>query len=92
MYTHWIYNQGAAVSSKIQMWGNSLGLRIPKSIAEQAGVYAGSEVDFAVEGGDLIVRPRRRPLHKLAELLDAITEENRHPEVNTGQAVGREQW
>jgi antitoxin MazE len=80
------------MSSKIQKWGNSLGLRIPKSIAEQAGVYAGSEVDFAVEDGDLIVRPRRRPRPKLADLLDAITEENRHPEVDTGKRVGREQW
>jgi len=32
------------MQTKVQKWGNSLGLRIPKSFAEQAGVEAGSEV------------------------------------------------
>ena len=37
------------MQTKVQKWGNSLGLRIPKSFAEQAGVEAGSEVDLSVE-------------------------------------------
>ena len=44
------------MQTKVQKWGNSLGLRIPKSFAEQAGVEAGSEVDLSVEDGELIVR------------------------------------
>jgi len=57
------------VQTKIQKWGNSLGLRVPKPLAEEAGVAAGSEVDISVEDGDLIVRPSRRPRYELGELL-----------------------
>ncbi len=47
------------MNTKIQKWGNSLGLRIPKSFAEEAGVEAGSEVDLTVEDGQLIVRGKQ---------------------------------
>lgn len=80
------------MQTKIQRWGNSLGLRIPKSLAEQAGVEAGSEVDLAVEDGELIVRPRRAPRYDLGNLLRRVTAKNVHRAVETGHAVGREVW
>lgn len=80
------------MQTKIQKWGNSLGLRIPKSFAEQAGVEAGSEVDLSVEDGDLVVRPRRSPRYELSDLLRAVTANNVHEEVETGEPVGREAW
>jgi antitoxin MazE len=79
-----------AVQTRIQKWGNSLGLRIPKAFAEQAGVQAGSEVDLALEDGDLVIRPTRAPKYDLATLLRGITDENVHAEVETGPPVGRE--
>ncbi len=80
------------MQTKVQKWGNSLGLRIPKSFAEQAGVEAGSEVDLSVEDGELIVRPRRQPKYELKDLLRSITAKNVHKEVETGDPVGREAW
>jgi len=80
------------VQTRIQKWGNSLGLRIPKAFAEQAGVRAGSEVDLSLEDGELIIRPTREPKYDLAELVRDITEENVHAEVETGPPVGREVW
>ena len=80
------------MQTRIQKWGNSLGLRIPKSFAEEAGVEEGSEVDLSVEGGDLIVRPRRMPSYSLKQLLRGITAKNLHREVETGEPVGREVW
>ena len=80
------------MQTKVQKWGNSLGLRIPKSFAEQAGVAAGSEVDLAVEDGELIVRPRRQPRYELKDLLRRVTAKNIHKEVETGDPVGREAW
>ena len=62
--------------TKIQKWGNSLGLRIPKALAEDAGVKAGSEVDLAIEDGELIVRPARAPRYELQELLRGVTAKN----------------
>ena len=80
------------MQTKVQKWGNSLGLRIPKSFAVQAGIEAGSEVDLSVEDGELIVRPRRQPKYELKDLLRSITAKNVHKEVETGDPVGREAW
>ena len=78
--------------TKIQKWGNSLGLRIPKSFANEASVEAGSTVDIAIEDGSLVVRPLRRPRYTLEELLRQVNVRNRHKEVSTGEPVGREAW
>ncbi len=78
--------------TRIQKWGNSLGLRIPKAFASEASVEAGSTVDIAIEDGDLVVRPVRRPRYSLQELLRGINARNRHEEASTGEPVGREVW
>jgi antitoxin MazE len=76
--------------TKIQKWGNSLGLRIPKSFAEQTGVKAGSTVDISIENGRLIVRSVRARPYKLEDLLSGVKKSNLHDEISTGEAVGRE--
>jgi antitoxin MazE len=78
--------------TKVQKWGNSLGLRIPKSFASEAQVEAGSTVDLSVKDGGLVVRPVSRPQYALSELLRKVTSRNLHEEVVTGKPVGREAW
>ena len=78
--------------TKIQKWGNSLGLRIPKSFAAEADVEAGSTVDLAIEDGGLVIRSVRRPQYSLEELLEGVNARNLHKEVATGEPVGREAW
>lgn len=80
------------MQTKIQRWGNSLGLRIPRSFAEEAGVAAGSEVDLSVHDGDLIVKPARRKAYRLKDLLRKVTARNIHAEVDTSGPIGREVW
>jgi antitoxin MazE len=80
------------MQTKIQPWGNSLGLRIPRSFAEEVGVQAGSQVDISVRDGDLVVRAANRRRYRLSELLEKVTTKNLHGEVDTGRAVGREVW
>ena len=80
------------MQTKIQKWGNSLGLRIPKSFAKQAGVDAGSEVDLTVGDSELVIRPMHRSRVQLKDLLRAITAKNIHQEADTGVPVGREVW
>lgn len=79
------------MQTKIQRWGNSLGLRIPKSFAEEARVEAGSTVDLSIEGGDLVIRPLRRR-YTLRSLVAGINRDNVHESVDTGEPVGRETW
>ena len=76
----------------IRRWGNSLGLRIPKALAEDAGVGVGVEVDLSIRNGELVVKPARRVKYRLEELVRKITAKNLHGEVDTGAPVGREVW
>ena len=78
--------------TKIQKWGNSLGLRIPRSFAAEARVEEGSTVDLSVKNGGLLVRPLRRRKYALSELLKNVTRRNLHGEVSTGGPAGREIW
>ncbi|MBI2219455.1 MAG: AbrB/MazE/SpoVT family DNA-binding domain-containing protein [Candidatus Rokubacteria bacterium] len=80
------------MQTRIQKWGNSLGLRIPRSFAAQAEVEEGSTVDLTVENGRLLVRPLRRRTYALSELLKKVNRRNLHREVSTGGPVGRESW
>ena len=76
----------------IRKWGNSLGLRIPKSFAMEIGMEEGSTVDLALEDGELILRPVRRRAYRLGSLLVNIHRKNLHDEIATGEAEGREGW
>ena len=78
--------------TKVRKWGNSLGLRIPKAFAEEASVAEGTTVDVSVSEGRIVVRPVRGPRYELSKLLAGVSEENLHPEVETGLPVGREAW
>ena len=80
------------MQTKIQKWGNSLGLRIPRSFAAEAQVQEGSTVDLSVENGGLRVRPLRTPRYALRVLLRKVKRANLHGEVRTGEPTGREAW
>jgi antitoxin MazE len=77
--------------TRVQKWGNSLALRIPRSFAVQAKVTLGTAVDIAVEGDQLVVRAVRQR-YRLRELLKGINARNLHSEIGTGRPVGREAW
>ena len=78
--------------TKIQKWGNSLGVRIPKSFAAEADIEEGSEVDIAIAEGKLVITPRQKPRYELTDLLAKVSKKNLHEEVDTGEPVGREVW
>ena len=78
--------------AKVRKWGNSLGLRIPKSVAKEARIELSSEVDLAVKKGRLVVTPLRRIRPTLGEMLRKITPRNLHGEAGTGGPRGREEW
>lgn len=77
-------------------WGNSLALRVPKAFAESIGAREGKQAEMTVKDGVLVVKVRKmRKRHRhydLAELINGITEQNRHSEVDWGPAGGNEAW
>ena len=77
---------------RVQKWGNSLALRIPKAFAAETDLDPGSEVDLTLESGRLIITPLSEPELSLEELLSQVTRQNLHSEVDFGGAKGRESW
>jgi antitoxin MazE len=80
------------MKTRVQKWGNSLALRIPKSFAIEVGLKPESHVEVSLVGGKLVIVPVVKPEATLKQLLAQVTEDNLHHEVDTGPAVGSEAW
>jgi len=80
------------MKTRVQKWGNSLALRIPKSFADEAGLQKESSVELSLVDSKLVVTPVSGPKLSLKQLLSGVTEENIHHEVPAGPAVGNEAW
>jgi antitoxin MazE len=78
--------------TKIQKWGNSLAVRIPKALAEEAGLEQGKQVNVRFEDGELRIRKRRRKRYDLDEMLASVPDDYDEGEWDTGPAVGNEVW
>lgn len=78
--------------TKIQRWGHSLAVRIPKPFAEEARLAEQAEVDLTVVNGKIVVTPAAKRSIRLADLLSRVTKRNLHDAVDTGTPVGREAW
>jgi antitoxin MazE len=78
--------------ARVQKWGNSLALRIPKSFATETALDQGAEVELTLENGRLVVTPVPEPSYDLSELLAQVRPENLHAETETGASTGAEAW
>lgn len=76
------------IRSRIQKWGNSLGVRIPGHIAQRLHLHPGSIVSVEVEDGKIIVQTG----YNLNDMVNAITEENQHHLQLDDDQVGAEEW
>ena len=80
------------MKTRVQKWGNSLALRIPKSFAAEAGLRANGAVELSLVEGVLVVQPVAPAPPTLDELLRGITDDNIPREWDTGPAAGKEGW
>jgi antitoxin MazE len=71
----------------LQKWGNSVWVRLPKTMLAQVGLTEGHRVDMLLEGDHLVIRRHRL---KLADLLAACKPENRPDPIDFGPPAGRE--
>ena len=74
----------------VRKWGNSASVRIPASIMQAADLELNAAVDIREEDGRIVIVPVRAPSYDLDELLDGITDDNLHGEVDFGDPMGRE--
>ena len=78
--------------SQVSRWGNSLAIRLPRTILKDAGVQEGDRLslDLAKDGA-IVIRSTRRE-YSLDELVAGITPKNRHTEIGWGKPRGKEVW
>jgi antitoxin MazE len=60
-------------------WGNSLAVRIPSAVAQEAGLAPSTEVEVSLENGELRIAPVRAGW-RLDQLLSKVTKRNLHAE------------
>lgn len=80
------------MTAVVAKWGNSLAVRIPRNVAEQAHITEGTDITFTVSGNSIVITPKTRKKYTLDELLEGMTPEKFHQEFETGNAVGNEAW
>lgn len=76
---------------RVQKWGNSLAIRIPKIYADEINVHSGSLITIDKQENKLILESKQDG-EKLKELLAKVTSKNIHEEIDTGEGVGNEVW
>jgi len=77
--------------TKIQKWGNSLGVRLPKSITEQKALKPGSGVTVILKNDQIVIEPTEENI-SLKSILSAVSTDNLHEETEWSHARGNEAW
>ncbi|MBN2608490.1 MAG: AbrB/MazE/SpoVT family DNA-binding domain-containing protein [Candidatus Fermentibacteraceae bacterium] len=78
------------MKTTVRRWGNSLAVRIPKTISKELSIDESTEVEILAEDGRMILEPHKR--YRLKDMLSEITNENLHGEIDTGTRTGVEEW
>jgi antitoxin MazE len=79
------------MKTKIQKWGNSLGVRLPKSIAEQKSLREGLGVSVVLKNNQIVLEPEIEEA-SLESLLEEVTSKNLHNETEWDKVHGNEVW
>jgi antitoxin MazE len=77
---------------RVKKWGSSAAVRIPAPVMAAAHLALGQTVDVREEAGRIVIEPVRKETFDLAELVEGITDANRHEAIDFGAPVGWEPW
>ena len=77
---------------KIQKWGNSLALRIPKAFAAQSKISENKLVNISLDNNKIVIEPIEENQYSLKKMVAEINSSNLHNEIGFGKQVGNEHW
>lgn len=80
------------VVTRLQKWGNSLAVRIPRNLVNALSLESNAELEIREEDGKIILTPVSSRKFDLQELLAGITPQNLHGEIDMGTETGNEVW
>ena len=78
--------------ARVQKWGNSLAVRIPKSLALESQLGQNTLIEMSLEAGKIVLVHIAPAELTLDQLLEGVTPNDLHRETETGEAVGHEVW
>jgi antitoxin MazE len=76
--------------TKVQRWGNSQGLRLPKELLETANLTVGDEVKVVAKDGKIVIEKPKK--FDLKDLASRMPKDYKVEEVSLGKPVGKEVW
>ena len=93
MFIHLFGGCSMSTTLNIRHWGNSLGVRLPASIARAAGLSVDQQVEVAVEGDRIVLTPVRNRTLTLEERL-ARFDPDRHggEAMSVSEPLGNERF
>lgn len=77
---------------QVKKWGNSASVRIPASVMAATKLTLDQVVDVREDGGRIIIEPVRAPAYDLDDMLDQMSADTFHDDIDFGPPVGREGW
>lgn len=77
---------------QVKKWGNSASVRIPAQVMSAAALQVDQAVDIRVEGGRVIIEPIVPATYDLDDLLERMTPDTFHEEIDFGAPIGDETW
>jgi antitoxin component of MazEF toxin-antitoxin module len=80
--------------TKISSWGNSFGVRLPRSVLVAADIHNESELDVRTQDGSIILTPRKSKKKDLKQLLKNVRPAS-DPDTQawvTMKPAGKEVW
>jgi len=82
------------METTIQKWGNSQGLRFPKSLLEEAHLSIGDAVTLSVKDGKIIVEPTSKihGRYDIKVLIAEMPEDYEVEEIDWGSPAEQEEW
>ncbi len=78
--------------TRLAKWGNSLAVRIPRSVAKEARLREGDSLEVDLDRDGAIILRSAPKRYELADLVSRITPKNRHEETDWGGSQGKEVW
>ena len=78
------------MTTKLQKWGNSYAVRIPKSLVQDLDLEQGSDMETKYSNQSSVIKPKKQKEYSLKELIKGITPKSRHKIIFDGQDVGKE--
>ena len=92
VYTRYIRKELIKMTTTIQKWGNSQGIRIPKIILDTVNWSEDEQIMIVVDNGKIVMEKAKSKRKNIKELFENYKEEYEPTEIDWGEPKGEEIW